>query len=197
MNIFALDMSPKSSAQMMMDSHVIKMPTESMQMMSTIATHLGIEDAPYKPVMLNHPCTIWARQTSQNYRWLREHCLELCKEYTVRYGRKHKVEETLENYASVFNQVENILPATGLTPFGIAMADKYRIARESNENGFDFAVRSYRHYYLQGKWKISSWKTQEPEWWPKDHYLKMSFEIEKENDRVQQRINEILKGMTA
>ena len=42
MNIFALDMSPKSSAQMMMDSHVIKMPTESMQMMSTIATHLVI-----------------------------------------------------------------------------------------------------------------------------------------------------------
>ena len=196
MNIFALDMNPKTSAQMMMDSHVIKMPTESMQMMSTIATHLGIEDAPYKPVMLNHPCTIWARQTSQNYQWLRKHCYFLCKEYTVRYGRKHKVEETLEEYANVFNQVEDILPGTGMTPFGIAMSDKYRITKESNENGFDFAVRSYRHYYLQGKWKISSWKTEEPEWWPKDHYLKMSFEIERENDRVQQRINEILKEMT-
>ena len=46
MNIFALDMSPKTSAQMMLDQHVVKMPTGSMQMMSTIATHLGIEDAP-------------------------------------------------------------------------------------------------------------------------------------------------------
>lgn len=196
MNIFALDMSPKSSAQMMMDSHVIKMPTESMQMMSTIATHLGIEDAPYKPVMLNHPCTIWARQTSQNYQWLRKHCYFLCKEYTARYGRKHKVEETLEEYANVFNQVEDVLPATGLTPFGIAMSDKYRVERMSSEDAFEFAIRSYRHYYLQGKWKISSWKTQEPEWWPKDHYLKMSFEIETENNRVQERINEILKRMT-
>lgn len=197
MNIFALDMNPKTSAQMMMDSHVIKMPTESMQMMSTIATHLGIEDAPYKPVMLNHPCTIWARQTSQNYQWLRKHCYFLCKEYTARYGRKHKVEETLEEYANVFNQVEDVLPATGLTPFGIAMSDKYRIERMSSEDAFEFAIRSYRHYYLQGKWKISSWKTQEPEWWPKDHYLKMSFEIETDNNRVQERINEILKRMTA
>ena len=200
MNIFTLDMSPKTSAQMMMDSHVIKMPTESMQMMSTIATHLGIENAPYKPVMLNHPCTIWARQTSQNYQWLRKHCYFLCKEYTVRYGRKHKVEETLEEYANVFNQVEDILPSgdmpDGLTPFGIAMSDRYRIGREPNENGIEFAVRSYRHYYLQGKWKISSWKTQEPEWWPKDHYLKMSFEMKSEQDNVQERINKILEEMT-
>jgi len=197
MNIFALDLSPKTSAQMMMDSHVIKMPTESMQMLSTIATHLGIEDAPYKPVMLNHPCTIWARQTSQNYQWLRKHCYFLCKEYTVRYGRKHKVEETLEEYANVFNQVEDILPATGLTPFGIAMDDRYRIPRDSNESGFDYAIRSYRHYYLQGKWRISSWKTQEPEWWPKDHYLKMSFEFDSSAKQTEDLFSQILKRLKA
>ena len=187
--------SAKSSAQMMLDQHVVKMPTESMQMMSTIATHLGIEDAPYKPVMLNHPCTIWARQTSQNYQWLRKHCYFLCKEYTARYGRKHKVEETLEEYANVFNQVEDVLPATGLTPFGISMADKYRIAKESNEDGFDFAIRSYRHYYLQGKWQISSWKTQEPDWWPEDHYLRMSFEVEQDNKMFQDRLDKVLQEM--
>ena len=164
-------------------------------MMSTIATHLGIEDAPYKPVMLNHPCTIWARQTSQNYQWLRKHCYFLCKEYTARYGRKHKVEETLEEYANVFNQVEDVLPATGLTPFGIAMADKYRIAKESNEDGFGFAIRSYRHYYLQGKWQISSWKTQEPDWWPEDHYLRMSFEVEQDNKMFQDRLDKVLQEM--
>ena len=36
MNIFVLDESPVTSAQMMNDKHVVKMPTESMQMMSTI-----------------------------------------------------------------------------------------------------------------------------------------------------------------
>ena len=199
MNIFALDMSPKSSAQMMLDQHVVKMPTESMQMMSTIATHLGIENAPYRPVMLNHPCTIWARQTSHNYQWLRKHCYFLCKEYTVRYGRKHKVEETLEEYADVFNQVEDILPSGpmphGLTPFGIAMSDRYRIERMPSEDAFDFAIRSYRHYYMEGKWRRASWKTQEPDWWPKDHYLKKSFEVDDFNESITNRLSDVMKEM--
>ena len=75
------------------------------------------------------------------------------------------------------------------------MADKYRIARESNENGFDFAIRSYRHYYLQGKWQISSWKTQEPDWWPEDHYLRMSFEVEQDNKMFQDRLDKVLQEM--
>ena len=38
MNIFVLDNSPITSARMMIDKHVVKMPTESMQMISTITT---------------------------------------------------------------------------------------------------------------------------------------------------------------
>tara|TARA_R100001509_G_scaffold15317_1_gene7801 strand:- start:1235 stop:1825 length:591 start_codon:yes stop_codon:yes gene_type:complete len=196
MNIFALDMSPKTSAQMMMDSHVIKMPTESNQMINTILDYLGV-DAAWRPVMLNHPCTIWARQTSQNFQWLREHCLALCKEYTVRYGRKHKVEILMEEYSEQMDEAESLLPDTVLTPFAIAMDDRYRIPRDSDEDAFEYSIRSYRHYYLQGKWKISSWKTQEPEWWPNDHYLKMSLEFEEDARKTQDAFNQILARLRA
>ena len=69
MNIFVLDEDPKVAASLVIDKHSVKMPLESMQMMSTIADHLGL-DSPYDPVMLNHPCTIWARESRQNLRTL-------------------------------------------------------------------------------------------------------------------------------
>ena len=69
MNIFVLDMSPEISARHMVDKHVVKMPTESMQMLSTNLDYFNIQ-SPYKPVMLNHPCTIWARQSYENHEWL-------------------------------------------------------------------------------------------------------------------------------
>ena len=99
MNIFVLHKNPDTAARMMLDKHVVKMPTESMQMICTIMDLYGFE-TPMKPVMLNHPCTIWARESSKNFQWLVDHCLALCKEYTVRYGRKHKVEEYMEQYAN-------------------------------------------------------------------------------------------------
>ena len=72
MNIFVLHRNPDTAAQMMLDKHVVKMPTESMQMICTIMDLYGFE-TPMKPVMLNHPCTIWARESSKNFQWLVDH----------------------------------------------------------------------------------------------------------------------------
>ena len=47
MNIFILDEDPTECAKLMINKHVVKMPTESMQMLSTIANHLGF-DSPYR-----------------------------------------------------------------------------------------------------------------------------------------------------
>lgn len=163
MNIFILDNDPKTCAKMMLDKHVVKMPTESMQMISTILHHHGI-DSPYKPVMLNHPCTIWARKSRQNFRFLWVHCFELCKEYTKRYGKIHKVEETLREYASQITEMYILLPDIGLTPFAQAMPDRYK-----NED----AVKAYRDYYLNEKYTFATWKTNVPDWWPDNHYNNM------------------------
>ena len=91
MNIFVLDEDPTIAAQMMDCVRVPKMVTESAQMIFTIMEHLDI-NSPYYTVMLNHPCTIWARESRQNYQWLINHAYELCFEYTRRYGKRHKVE---------------------------------------------------------------------------------------------------------
>ena len=109
MNIFALSKCPVESARQMLNKHVVKMPTESCQMLHTNNLyfhykgiygvepslkdlkefHAHINSKLMKPAMLNHPSTIWARRNKANYMWLYNHAVELCKEYTYRYGKVH------------------------------------------------------------------------------------------------------------
>ncbi len=192
MNIFALSKSPSQSAIEMLDKHIVKMPTETCQMLHTNilymqyiqvmgkkpqlkdlkAYHKKLGSELMKPAMLNHPSTIWARQSLANFEWLFDHALSLCDEYQNRYNKCHGSLNRIHrcvNYGSlVFN---HSYPASGLTPVTIAMFDKYRLPQE--EHTWDFVIRSYRHYYLEGKWEFATWKTQPPNWWPKDHYDNM------------------------
>ena len=43
----------------------------------------------YKATHINHPSTIWARTTSENYKWLYDLFLSLLDEYTFRYNKFH------------------------------------------------------------------------------------------------------------
>ena len=106
MNIFVTDPSPVKSAQVLPDKHVVKMPLETCQMLSIVASDkwghgFGIlpkvDGSPYKTdkgAFRNHPCTIWAQT---NYRWLIEHGLALCAEYTHRYNKTHSCQYTIES----------------------------------------------------------------------------------------------------
>lgn len=154
MNIFVLDKNPIIAATYVLDKHAVKMPTESLQMMSTIADHLGF-DSPYKPVMLNHPCTIWSRNSKENFQWLKTHAIALCKEYTKRYGKIHKCELVIKEYDSVWEKVLSVLPDIGLTPFAQAMPDYCKKPT---------AVNAYRKYYMIEKSHIATWKTETPHW---------------------------------
>jgi len=178
MNIFVLNESPKTSAEMMLNKHVIKMPLESMQMLSTIATHLKL-NAPYKPVMLNHPSTIWARESKQNYQWLLDHCLALCEEYTFRYGKTHKVETTYYEYTQTWEEALSLLPDTKLTPFAIAISQDMNCRKV---DGFDAmtTIEKYQQYYIHDKWPIAEWKRKEPSWWPHKHEVKMKQQQEEQ-----------------
>ena len=187
MNIFILSENPQEAATMMLNKHVVKMPTESMQMLSTISNHVGL-DSPYKPVMLNHPCTMWARLSKDNFQWLIDHCNALCSEYTSRYNRVHKVQTTMEEYHDTFMEVKTYLPNLGLTPFALAMPEEYKQ---------DSAVASYRTYYLEDKWYIGQWTFGSPKWWPNDHIINKQIEKQKElyieNERLKQIQRERLK----
>ena len=199
MNIFALSKDPDEAAIQMIDKHIIKMPTETCQMLHTNIIymeyvqaygkqpqlkdlkrfHKQTDSKLMKPAMLNHPSTIWARQSIANFHWLYQHGLALCEEYTLRYGKRHGSHDRIIIGMRRRDNINYSFPHTGLTPVTIAMFDKYRLDeneyynRNPNAKDWDFVIASYKHYYLQGKWEFASWKTSPPNWWPKDHYNNM------------------------
>jgi hypothetical protein len=62
--------------------------------------------------------------------------------------------------------------STLATPVSIAMFDVYRIPNSYGKHCWEYVIDSYRHYYLEGKWKFAEWrKNRMPKWWPKDHYV--------------------------
>jgi len=193
MNIFALKESPWQAVKDMIDKHIVKMPTETCQMLHTNSLyfhyksvygtepslkelkefHVFINSKLMKPAMLNHPSTIWARQSLANFTWLYEHGLALCIEYTHRYDKTHGSYNRILDCGLTEDIVLHYnYPVKELTPVTIAMFDKYRLPQEEKHT-WSFVIRSYRHYYLEGKWEFATWKTQPPNWWPKDHYDNM------------------------
>ena len=188
MNIFALSKDPKEAAEQMIDKHIIKMPTETCQMLHTNiiymqyiqehgkepqlkglkAFHKSTGSKLMKPAMLNHPSTIWARQSRDNFKWLFQHGIWLCREYSYRYEKRHGSEiriRDVHKYKEILG--EHPYPMQELTPITIAMDDKYRIKNDFYDE-WDFVIESYRNYYLEGKWKFAEWKREDrrPEWFP-------------------------------
>ena len=87
MNIFMLDDEPALAAQYHCDQHVVKMILESAQIMSTVRDGAG---GLYKPTHKHHPCTVWAGESADNYRWLYDLYVQLGLQYTERFGKIHK-----------------------------------------------------------------------------------------------------------
>lgn len=156
MNIFFLHMNARICAQMHLDKHVIKMILETTQLLCS-AVHMTNSYEPcYKLTHKNHPSAIWTRESLENYLWLCDLGLELCTEYTYRYGKIHKCEPYL---ISLKARPAN-LPSIGMTPPKLAMPEMYK--------HYD-VVTAYRYYYLYDKTDILSWKgkvagREPPEW---------------------------------
>lgn len=154
MNIFILDLNITKCAQYHVDKHVVKMITESAQLLSTAVRSTGI-DAGYKSTHFNHPCAKWVRESIDNYFWLWDLMCELHKEWQYRYD--HKPEKFHGAYTKVHMLPRPDLPDIGLTPFALAMPDEYKT---------DDAVASYRSYYMNEKKHLASWKKRgQPDWW--------------------------------
>lgn len=152
MNIFVTDKCPFKSAEYLDDKRVVKMVTESAQMLSTAITVNGGE-GPYKISHLNHPCTVWARQTQGNYMWLFLHFVGLYSEYTNRYGKTHKCEQ----YTNIFLDNILLIPEGNQTPFANCAARK---DLDICYKHIDDTCEAYR-LYLDHRWKIDKHK---PTW---------------------------------
>jgi len=162
MNIFVTSPWPAESAICLPDKHVVKMPLECCQMLSIVASEKWgygygtlpkADGTPYKTekgAFRNHPCTKWALENIHNAYWLIKHGMNLCDEYTLRYGKVHSCYKTLVDAYYLFpcgkiNKVEN---------FVRAMPDEYKLNTSID------TFEAYKRY-------ISS-KT-----WVKDNYLRM------------------------
>jgi hypothetical protein len=151
MNIFFLDKDVRKCAQYHCDKHVVKMILETAQLLCS-SHWVNNGTAPYKLSHKNHPCSIWVRESLSNYLYLCELGLELCKEYTHRYGKRHKSQEIIE--WCVTNKV-NICDK-GLTEPPKAMPDEYKTTS---------VVESYRNYYRGAKNTFAVWKNREKPFW--------------------------------
>lgn len=154
MNIFFLDFDTQKCAQYHCDKHVVKMILETAQLLCGVH-HLIPQVTPQVPYKLshkNHPCAIWTRESLTNYLYLCDLGLELSKEYTYRYGKRHKSQDVIE--WCIVNK-PNIVDI-GFTSPPKAMPDEYKVIN---------VVESYRNYYMGAKKDFAKWKNREiPEW---------------------------------
>jgi hypothetical protein len=176
MNIFFLDSDVTKCAQMHNDKHCVKMILEYSQLLSTAHRVLdGREEEGKKMVAgsfpvrwrkfkqwklnderdtilysathLNHPSAIWTRQSDSNYRWLHNLLVELCKEYTFRYGRVHKCESS--GLVNALKQLPINISQLEFTEPTPAMPEEIKIINDS--------VASYRNYYIKSKQHLANW----------------------------------------
>lgn len=152
LNIFVLDRNPAKAARQQMDKHVVKMVLETAQMLCSALHRYKCSCVPYKQTHINHPCTLWAGETSQNYLWLCYHGLTLAHEYMERYNKKHKSTDVI---LWCYYQKHHI-PKGPLTAWAQAMPVKYKHVDP---------VIAYRQYYRAEKADIATWKRNKPEWW--------------------------------
>jgi len=177
MNIFYLHNDPEECAKLHTDKHVVKMILEYAQLLSTahriLDGHEVIEQTAngrrikrwkletdldkvlYKSTHSNHPSAVWVRQNQQNYIWLSQLLHAVCKEYTYRYGKIHKVEregllETLYEWPINIPQGEFTEPTPAMP--------KHFIEKSS--------IKSYINYYVGAKQHLANWKKRSiPSWY--------------------------------
>lgn len=162
MNLFVLDPDPKLSAIYHTDRHIVKMPTETAQMISFVYHDkdlwngeipdfiMGFSKTHYK-----HPCSIWIRESLSNFLYACKLGLELYQEYQFRYQKPDKHCRARQIFEFAIQHPPKIQDK-GLTKFVTAMNDEYICSDP---------IESYREYYRQGKKHLHTWKNREKPIW--------------------------------
>lgn len=179
MNIFYLSTDSLECAQMHNNSHCSKMILEYTQLLSTAHRVLDgdifIDNSSgrrikrwklndpemdlnlYKATHINHPSSVWVRESQANYVFLRDLLYYLNEEFYYRFGKHHK------SFINVFRYLQTppkYIPIKDFTEPTPAMPDKYKVPNNSLE--------SYRNYYIGDKQHLAKWTNREiPKWFKK------------------------------
>lgn len=186
MNRFIIEETPTLCAESHCDKHIPKMVVEEGQMLSTVHRMLdgtlgqrpsksgkrmvkywtlpdARETTLYKAVHMNHPCTVWARETRGNYEWAYEMFSALCDEYTHRYGKVHK--SFLQLHYPLSIPPTNIDQSMEVTPMPLAMGSNPECINHSD------IIGSYRKFYQtkQERFKMVWTKREVPSWFSSNY----------------------------
>ena len=174
MNIFVTDPSPRISARVLPDKHIVKMPLECCQMLSIIYSKWyynwgeipkadGTPYATAKGAFRNHPCTIWAAKNMYNTAWLIAHGLSLTTEYQYRYNKIHSCASSLFSAKKIFHR------KTGEAITCYSMADNFTRAMPE-EYKYDISISTfdaYKMYIASKPWASTNYlrkPDRKPDW---------------------------------
>lgn len=149
MNIFYLSKDVNKCVKHYHDQHVVKMLLESTQLLSNAIQYHG-GHSKYAATHMNHPCSVWARESKTHCIWLYNLICELNNEYRFRYSKStnHK---SFDIAVKLMSQID-LLPDSVFVDPPQCMPDKYK----SNN-----AVYAYRQYYAFEKINNKKWSKRE------------------------------------
>jgi len=162
MNIFALDLNTTKCAEYHCDKHVLKMPTETAQMISFVYYDKKLWNTDKPELLMKfsknhslHPCSLWIKDSLLNFMWSCELGIKLVEEYRFRYDSvKHN------RCYDIFKFGLNNPPdfdKWSMTDFALAMPNEFKTEKSS--------ILSYRNFYTHDKCHLHNWKKRNvPNW---------------------------------
>ncbi len=164
MNIFAVNNNPRLAAYDLPDKLIVKMPTESIQLLTPWAfnahsTYIQKPDGTNYGIKgyAHHPCAKWLYERPANVFWLLEHAIAMSDEYTRRYGKQHGVNYALDQIYRLCEATYSDLSSCTHTEFVQAMPAEFKIEGDP--------VQAYRNY-INGYKGYAEWRySEKPDWW--------------------------------
>lgn len=172
MNIFVVDTDPVIAAESLADKHTNKMLVESVQMMVSALRRHGATDenvpltakgTPHRGGYANHPSTVWAGESSENFTWLFDHAVALYDEFKFRFNKDHACAIQLE---TILESVK-FIPEGGMTPVALCVGDNLHEQYGKKFADIEEAVDIYREFYIIDKVHFAKWEKGRPAptWW--------------------------------
>lgn len=192
MNIFAVNDNPTLAAKDLPDKLVVKMPTESLQLLTPWVfnthgyyiqkpdgTNYGIKG------FAHHPCSKWLYESPCNVFWLLDHAYAMVDEYAQRYGKNHGVSYGLEQINAVLekNYKNGWAKWFDHTEFVQAMPEEFKIDADP--------VQAYRNY-INGYKGYAEWRySEKPNWWDeaKHEPVRQQYLFDRESKKLARKAN--------
>jgi hypothetical protein len=169
MQLFGLEITAQSAADLLCDTHVHSQSRETTQILYTALWIHGVvphgevdcsawgkgKRPAYKPFSENHPIVQWAAGAQSHYRWVLQHAIALAETYEHRSGHKHMCAAFINHIVEHVNAngLPNTMPVT-VTPqqwLEWVSKDKRaqwepRIAIRMPPNGCEFGIVAIKDF---------------------------------------------------